>query len=108
MTSAEAKGTFDVVIASGATASEAFPTYGYRLLAVETPAALTGTALALHGANHEAATYKPLVGSGGAVSVTAAASQIVQFGELCLTPWMKIVSNGAEAAARTFRVYLGI
>lgn len=97
---------FDVTIASGATASGAFPTYGYRLLAVETPGTLTGTAFALHGANHETATYKAMVDDNGAVSVAAAANQIVQFPEYVLTPWMKIVSNGAEGAARTLRVYL--
>lgn len=97
---------FDVTIASGATASGAFKTYGYRLLAVETPGTITGTALALHGANHEAATFKAMVDDNGAVSVAAAANQIVQFPEYVLTPWMKIVSNGAEAAARSFRIYL--
>ena len=108
MANVEAQASFDVTIASGATASDAFATYGYRWIAVEMPAAITGTAMALHGANHEGATFKALIDAGGAVSESTSASQIVLFGEVVVTPWMKLVSNGAEGAARTYRVYLGI
>lgn len=104
----EAQASFDVTIASGATASGAFKTFGYRWIAVETPGTITGTAMALHGANHEAATFKPLIDAGGAVSESTSADQIVHFGEVVVTPWMKLVSNSAEGALRTYRVYMGV
>lgn len=106
MQTIQGKAYFTVTIASGATASESFPTYGYRSLAVGTPAAITGTALAVHGSNRKSGTYLALQDAGGAVSESASANQIILFGEVLVTPFAKVVSNGAEGAARTLTIYL--
>lgn len=104
----EPQAFFDVTVASGTGTSAAFRTFGFRAIAVETPGTITGTAMALHGASTEGSTFKPLIDAGGAVSESTSADQIVIFGEVVATPWMKLVSNANEGAARTYRVYLWI
>lgn len=100
------KAHIEVTIAAGATESSAFPTYGLRTLAADLPSAFTGTALSLKAAYIESGTYKAVGDSGGAVSVPCGPSQVVILGEVLVAPFAKLVSNAAEAAARTVRVVM--
>lgn len=102
----QGKAHFDVEIASGATTSGAFPTYGYRFLAVETPALFNGTAVSLVSAYLREGTYKAVGNASGAASAPAGPSQIVILGEVLVAPFSKVVSNAAEGAARTLRIHL--
>jgi len=99
-------------IASGQTTSGAV-CIGRRILAaIQTPAALTGSALAIHASTTESGTYAPVYDSDGvAVSVAAAASRFIGLsqGEADATYgalWVKLVSNASEGADRSFTLSL--
>ena len=65
------------------------------------PAAMTGTAVAVHG-SFDGVTYYPIYRDGTAYTITFAASSIHQISPAILygLSWFKLVSNGTEAAER--------
>ena len=91
------------VIAISTTTSAAIPTGGTSLVGVMMPAAFTGTAISFTASNTLAGTYNAVVNAAGAVSYPAAASQYVAIDpkDFQGITFLKIVSNGTEAAART-------
>lgn len=95
-------------IASGGTTSQPIGLQGNRLLAIQTPAALTGTALTFL-ASFDDETYAPLYNSSGAVSVTVAASRYiaVEPADFAGVEYLKVVSGSAEGAARSITLVCG-
>lgn len=89
-------------IANGQTVSDAVSLAGHKLVAVVTPAALTGTTLTFQ-ASADGVNFVALHNDdGNAVSITVAASRYtnVPVAEFRAAQWLKVVSNSAEAAER--------
>jgi hypothetical protein len=102
-------GVLTATIANGATVSDEMDlTSGRSLVAIQTPAALTGTALTFTACSTSGGTFVPVYDtSGNAVSVTVSTSRYIP-----LTPasfvgirYLKVVSGSAEAAARSITLY---
>lgn len=99
-------------IASGGTTSGSVDARYSRIFGVLLPAAMTGTAVAVHGALTQDGTYFPLVDQGGAaVSFTVTTSSLVVFdadlaANLSAVPWLKLVSNGTEGAERLIKIVM--
>ena len=93
-------------IANGGTVSDAVNIgHGRVIFGLIMPAAFTGTAVTFQ-VSHDGTTYQALTnGFGQSVSVTVAASKDVSLGDFLkyLYGWeyIKVVSGGAEGAART-------
>lgn len=101
-------GAQDVVIANGATTSGQFRVAEYNRGSIQVPAAITGASYTLEVSN-DGSTWDALkVAAGTAVSsVNWAADDILPLPSSvfdCL--YARIVSAGAEGAARTFKVFL--
>jgi hypothetical protein len=90
-----------VTIANGETISGAATLTGETLVAVRTPAALTGTALTFQ-VSDDGATYVPLYDDSAAYSVAAGASRGIPVKYELFMPWdyVKVVSAAAEGGAR--------
>lgn len=74
------------------------------------PAAMTGTAVTFQACDSASGTFVQLVDdTGAAISVTVTASKLVSLAafldDLFGLRYLKIVSNGAEAADRTLKLY---
>ena len=98
--------TAQVTISSGGTVSSALELgVGRSVLALVTPAALTGTALSFQ-ASVDGSTYNTVTDEGSAYSVTAAASRFISIkpGLLVGARYIKVVSGSAEGADRTIVV----
>lgn len=101
-----------VTIANGGTTSAAFQTGDYIVSGVQTPAALTSTAITFLGSTSEAGTYAAVYDSeNNQVSLTVAASRCVglsgsEADAVAAWPWLKLVCGSAEGAERTLIVSL--
>ena len=97
-----------VTIAASGTTSDAINLSGLQVVAIETPSALTGTALTFTASVSLGGTYDAVreVGGAAAYSVTMAASQWIPLNVNVFAgiPFVKIVSGSTEAAARTFNL----
>jgi len=97
-------------IAITGTVSGAIRIGGKTSIGIITPAALTGTAFTFQVSDAIAGTYVALLDTeGNTVSITVAASRGYGMSgsdadALSAFSYMKIVSNGAEAAARNIKV----
>ena len=100
-----------VTIASGATASAAVSVpQDCTLVAVGTPAALTGTSFTFEVSDDDGTTYKPLyngstqysvtVGTSRHIALDATATRSVLGGPAAAPTWMKVISGSAEGASR--------
>jgi hypothetical protein len=98
----------EVTIAASGTTSDAVNLSGLQLVAIETPSALTGTALTFTASVSLGGTYDAVreVGGAAAYSLTMAANQWipVSVNVFAGVPFLKIVSGSTEAAARTFNL----
>lgn len=101
-----------VTIASGGTTSEAVDTRMHSLTGVEMPAAFDGTALTFEAASTPGGTFKTVEDdAGAAVSFVVAASMVVAPASadrdaLYGKPFLRVVSNASESAARVIVLYL--
>ena len=89
-------------IANGATVSDVVDLGPSALLAIEMPAAFTGTTLAIHGCSTSGGTYGLINLPGFTNPVTVAASGKYSIDPLLTAGWpyIKVVSSGAEGASR--------
>lgn len=90
-------------ITSGQTKSAAVHALGGSIVAIETPAALTGTALSFEG-SRDGSTYVPLYDeTNTALSVTVGTSRGYAIPPYWFKGWtfIKVVSNAAEGADRS-------
>lgn len=98
-----------VIIANGETASSAFdiPADGAGL-SVLVPGAMTGATLALHG-SYNGTDFYPVYMDGAAYTVPATIDTIQQINPRASIGLLKgkLVSAGAEGAARTLKVAVG-
>lgn len=92
-----------IVIPISTSNSGVISTAGLSLCGIQMPAAFTGSALTFLACSTVDGTYLPVYNGSGAVSYTVAASRYIAidpkdfYGIL----FLKIVSGGTEAAART-------
>lgn len=97
-----------VTIANGQTVSSELRT-GYRtsVVAIITPAALTGTAVTFQG-SVDGSTFVPVYNEGTQYSVNVGTSRYVALNNALLggVQSIKVVSGSAEAAERTIQVVL--
>jgi len=106
MSSKSAYKTVLIDISSSTTVSEPVDCEGMDLVAIVTPAALTGVAFTFQGSVDDT-TYNSITDDAGtAISVTVAASRWVAIGNTLLKSlrglrYLKVVSGSAEAADRT-------
>jgi len=72
------------------------------VIGVQIPSAFTGTSIGLQG-SLDGTTYCPIYWEGTILAITVAASRLVMFAERYTSgiPWLKMTSNGSEAADRT-------
>lgn len=99
----------EVTISNGGTVSNGIQLgVGRTVLALVTPAALTGTALSFQ-ASVDGSTYNTVTDEGSAYSVTAAASRFISIKPALLAGarFVKVVSGSAEGADRTIIVVSG-
>lgn len=93
------------VIASSGTASGAIDLGDDDLVAIITPAAITGTAISITASTSLAGTYVTVQdGDGADLSLAVAASKYIPINNLALTAglrFIKLVSNASEDAERT-------
>lgn len=97
--------TTPAAIAIGQTVGAAFPTAGLSLVGLMMPAAFTGTAISFQACNTLGGTFLPVTSgvAGAALSYVVAASKYVAIDPLDFAgiQFLKLVSNGAEAANRS-------
>lgn len=102
----------NAVIANGGTTSGAIRIHPCSALAIQMPSSFTGTAIAIHGCATATGTFGAIEDSdGSAVSLAAAANDRIsvtgaEYDAVVAWPYIKLVSNGAEAAARTIVVVI--
>lgn len=99
-----------VTIANAGTVSTAVRIDPAMVTGVVMPSAFTGTALAIHGSLTFDGTYQALFDSdGNAVSLGVAASRSIglsgaEAAVVAAFPFLKVVSNAAEAAERVITI----
>ena len=105
--------TRTVTIASGDTESAVIDTTGYMFGSFQLPAAFTGSGVTIHGAMSADGTFKSVPAydtnaAGTAYGVITAGADDLRFfpAEISAVPFIKIVSNGTEAADRTITIHL--
>ena len=104
--------TRTVVVASGGTTSGAFYIGDHAMVGVQTPSALTSTAITFLASTEKDGTYTAVVDSSDApVSLAVAASEAIglsgaELDALAPWTWLKLVCGSTEAAERTFIVAL--
>jgi hypothetical protein len=93
-------------IASSGTTSDAINLSGLQVVAIDMPAAVTGTTMTFTASSSLGGTYDTVTEVGGAstYSITLAASKwtAVDVRVFAGIPFLKLVSGSAEAATRTF------
>lgn len=99
-----------LVIANGATTSTAITLpSNKRLMAIQTPSALTGTTFTFESSSNGGTTYVPVYNESTAYSVTVSTSRHIRLnGEVfdgCAV--VRIVSGSAEGASRTIIALIG-
>ena len=95
-----------ITIPNGGTTSNEIPLLNYNSgVVIELPAALTGTAIAIHG-TIDGTNYYPIYNDNTALSITYVASTTHVLSPIKLfgISKIKLVSTGAEAPERTFKV----
>lgn len=94
----------NVVVASGASLSAAVDLENYELIGVRVPATVTGTSLTVKTSDSNTGTFQNYhVGAGGALSITIAGGEDIQFNPpIAVARSVKIDTGATEAAARTF------
>lgn len=97
-----------VSIASGGTTSGMADLQNRRLLAIQMPAAFTGSALTFQG-SHDGETFATLYSSGSDVSVAVAAGKYVAIDPAIFAgvEYLKVISGSAEGAARELQLITG-
>lgn len=104
--------TITASIANGGTTSSVVRVHPASGIALQMPAVFTGTAIAFHGCATASGTFAAIEDrDGNAVSLAAAAGDRASLtGEeldaVLAWPYVKLVSNGAEGAAREIGVVL--
>jgi ABC-type Fe3+-hydroxamate transport system substrate-binding protein len=97
-----------VAIAQSASASSEAESLGLMLVGIVMPAAFTGTELAIHAGATAGGTMAVYDDVGATVTVPVGTSRYVNMAWAKLTaPYVKVVSNGTEAAARTLTLVFG-
>jgi hypothetical protein len=106
------------IASSGTTSTAAQIPSGKTLIAVVTPAALTGTAFTFEVSDDGGTTYKPVYNEGTQLSVTVGTSRHVALdatatralvgGSAANPTSVKVVSGSSEAASRTIQLVYGI
>ena len=95
-------------IAASGTTSGAINLSGLQVVAIDMPAALTGTTMTFTASTTLDGTYDGVqeIGGAAAYSITIAASKWVgvDIRVFAGIPFLKLVSGSTEAAARTFNV----
>ncbi len=95
-------------IANGQSASAEIDLAGTTLCGLIIPSAITGTAFAIQMADASGGTFIAVQdGSGSDVSIAVAASKYIPINNLAVTAglrFIKIVSNGTEAAQRSIKL----
>jgi hypothetical protein len=93
-------------IANGQTTSGVINTSGSNIVGLQIPAAFTGTAISFQG-SLDGTLFQPIHStvSGSALSYTVAQGQYLAItpGDLQGIPFIKLVSNASEGAARTIQ-----
>jgi hypothetical protein len=93
-------------IAASATTSDAINLSGLQVVAIDMPAAVTGTTMTFTASSSLGGTYDTVTEVGGAsnYSITLAASKwtAVDVRVFAGIPFLKLVSGSSEAATRTF------
>ena len=95
--------TNTAVIPISTTTSDAITTNGLSLVGIYIPAAFTGTSLNFLVSETLGGTYVPLYNKSGEVTYTVAPAQFLAIAPIDFygVPFLKIVSNSSEAAARS-------
>ncbi len=97
--------SFTATITSGQSIGNALQVGAYTAVSIQTPAALTGTALSFQ-VSLDGVTYTVLndTTTGAALSFAAAASKAYSIAPIVFVGWryLKVVSNAAEGAGRSF------
>ncbi len=99
-----------VTIANGATTSTAHTVRtNSRLLAFETPAALTGTTITFEASSDSGATYRPVYQGTSQYSIGVGTSRHVAIDPVVFdgVRVVRLVSGSSEAGARTITVITG-
>jgi hypothetical protein len=93
------------IAASGTTSDAVKLSATHAVHAVAFPAAMTGTAVAVHG-SFDGVTFLPVYRDGSAYTITFVASSIHQINPAVLfgLSHFKLVSNGTEAAERKITI----
>jgi hypothetical protein len=98
--------TSNAIIAESGTTSAAIDLDENDLVAIITPDALTGTAVSIVASNSINGAFVTVQdGDGADLSIAIAANKFIPISNLALTAglrFIKLVSNGTEAAERTF------
>lgn len=99
-------GVITATIANGGTTTAAIDLGGRKLSSITTPAAFTGTAIAVHASDTFDGTYAVITTEDGAVSITVAAAGVYALDDELFKRYrfIKLVSNAAEGAARTLKL----
>lgn len=98
--------TNNITIASGQTVSGGLDLQGLALTAIQMPAAFTGTAITFQG-SFDDSTYQAIyntANSAYSITVSASRTYAINPADFAGFRYIKIVSNGAEGAARTIVV----
>jgi hypothetical protein len=98
-----------VTIANGATASNSVDFKNHILTGIEFPAALTGTGVTIQVSQDEA-NWATVYQASGDVTIAKQNSKLVLVGTTLrslegLGRYLRVVSSGAEGAARTLKLY---
>lgn len=97
-----------VTISSGQTDSSECESLGLTLVAIETPAALTGTELAVHGSHTSGSLLAAYDDVGAAIAAQVGPSRYVAMGwSKLVAKYVKVVSNAAEAGDRSIVLIFG-
>lgn len=96
-----------VTIASGGTESGAAASSGLRLIGVGIPAAFTGANVSVQLSYDGGDTYYAWTDAGAAISMPVAVSSVLDCWPYPQCTHAKVVSDGAEGAARTVQLIFG-
>lgn len=106
------EGIRTLTIANGGTTTNELPLRGRLVVGFQTPSALTGTIFTFQGSMTTGGTYTQIFDAQGSpVSINVSPSQFIGISGLfadaiAAAPFIEIVSNAAEGAARSIIVAL--
>ena len=97
-------------VSEDASNSVGFKTDGYLLSGIEFPAAMTGTAITIDHSLDNSTWVDVFETDGTEVSYTVSAGNLIRLDPsgwaFAAEGWLRITSNGTEAADRSLKVYL--